>query len=97
MNKIIIHTGTEGYKYWNEILNSFNHKEDNIKTKKDMKCEYCNSPVYKYNCSAVGICYNRAYTGNCKGNTPHFHVKQQGRNELCKCGSGKKFKKCCLK
>lgn len=23
-------------------------------------------------------------------------VKQQGRNEPCQCGSGKKFKKCCL-
>jgi len=22
--------------------------------------------------------------------------KTQGRNELCACGSGKKFKKCCL-
>jgi uncharacterized protein YecA (UPF0149 family) len=22
-------------------------------------------------------------------------IKQQGRNELCQCGSGKKFKKCC--
>ncbi|KKK51472.1 hypothetical protein LCGC14_3114620 [marine sediment metagenome] len=22
--------------------------------------------------------------------------KEQGRNELCSCGSGKKFKKCCL-
>lgn len=22
--------------------------------------------------------------------------KMQGRNELCACGSGKKFKKCCL-
>lgn len=23
-------------------------------------------------------------------------VKPQGRNELCACGSGKKFKKCCI-
>ncbi len=22
--------------------------------------------------------------------------KQQGRNELCNCGSGKKYKKCCM-
>ncbi len=24
-----------------------------------------------------------------------MQAKKQGRNELCKCGSGKKFKKCC--
>lgn len=24
-------------------------------------------------------------------------VRQQGRNETCQCGSGKKFKKCCLR
>ena len=23
-------------------------------------------------------------------------MQKQGRNELCNCGSGKKFKKCCL-
>jgi|TARA_Y100000310_G_scaffold198795_1_gene198767 uncharacterized protein YchJ len=27
----------------------------------------------------------------------HSYKKQQGRNEPCNCGSGKKFKKCCWK
>lgn len=30
-------------------------------------------------------------------NIPVGSEKKQGRNELCACGSGKKFKKCCLK
>ena len=29
--------------------------------------------------------------------TPRVAEKQPGRNDLCPCGSGKKFKKCCLK
>lgn len=28
--------------------------------------------------------------------TARLHAKQAGRNEPCPCGSGKKFKKCCL-
>ena len=27
----------------------------------------------------------------------HHYVEKVGRNEVCPCGSGKKFKKCCLK
>lgn len=31
-----------------------------------------------------------------KGNAPASQLKHLGRNELCPCGSGKKYKKCCL-
>jgi hypothetical protein len=32
-----------------------------------------------------------------KSRTPYIAEKQPGRNEPCPCGSGKKYKKCCLK
>jgi len=34
---------------------------------------------------------------NSNGSQSANHQSQLGRNELCSCGSGKKFKKCCLK
>ncbi|WP_366925853.1 SEC-C metal-binding domain-containing protein [Acinetobacter sp.] len=41
-----------------------------------------------------------AFTGSCTGlsvlkTTPRKIQPQQGRNEKCNCGSGKKFKNCC--
>jgi uncharacterized protein YchJ len=38
-----------------------------------------------------GLSFSKGYQGNMYKATP----KQQGRNEPCNCGSGKKFKKCC--
>lgn len=32
-----------------------------------------------------------------KSHTPWKRTNKQGRNELCQCGSGKKFKNCCNK
>lgn len=33
----------------------------------------------------------------CRGNKPYApKIHKIGRNELCPCGSGKKYKKCCL-
>lgn len=55
-------------------------------------CEIPNKPIYKYGGKSEPICEDCA---NFKG--PPIKVeKVQGRNELCNCGSGKKFKKCCL-
>ncbi len=33
--------------------------------------------------------------GKVISHSEHMEQKEQGRNSLCKCGSGKKFKKCC--
>lgn len=41
----------------------------------------------------------KTYGSNYVKRIPYTEVKnmpkEQGRNELCKCGSGKKYKKCC--
>lgn len=62
-----------------------------------MKCEFCEESAYKTDGNSRSICYNRAYSGRCEGHIPYIAKKEQGRNDLCKCNSGKKFKKCCIK
>lgn len=61
-------------------------------------CEFCGAP-------AVGIreildtplCERRAKTGKCDRGQPVKVLPLPGRNALCLCGSGKKYKNCCLK
>ena len=38
-----------------------------------------------------------AVTGGGKGKTVVHRAEKTGRNDPCPCGSGKKFKKCCLR
>lgn len=59
------------------------------------KCYYCkeHKPIYEYNGSALPICKE------CCNKPVHRFAKAketQGRNEQCACGSGKKYKKCCI-
>jgi hypothetical protein len=61
----------------------------------------CGRPVYKWDGKGVGICRNLANHGACtwegaKGSEPRRVNKPYGRNDLCRCGSGKKYKKCHL-
>ena len=63
-------------------------------------CRFCGLPAYKTDSHGL-ICYNLAMYGDChatgaKGSTPRHVVRKAGRNEPCTCGSGKKFKNCCL-
>ncbi len=60
-------------------------------------CKYCDQPAYKTNGKAETICYNRAFTGSCE--KPNLEIRiadKVGRNEPCPCGSGLKYKKCCI-
>ena len=59
-------------------------------------CKYCDKPVFKTNGKAEPICEKRAYTGKCTGHQPRQVIKLPGRNDKCGCGSGKKFKNCCM-
>lgn len=66
-------------------------------TNKVATCEFCESPAFKSNGKSELICENRANTGSCEGFKPRVVSNQtQRRNEVCSCGSGKKYKKCCL-
>lgn len=59
-------------------------------------CKYCDKPVYKTNGKSEPICYNRAHTGSCEPIKPRRVIQTIRRNDRCPCGSGKKFKKCCM-
>lgn len=52
----------------------------------------CGNPVYKYDSHSRPLCAHHAagYPDPAKA------VKRPGRNDPCTCGSGQKFKKCCL-
>lgn len=72
--------------------------EEIEKLKREGLCKFCDEIAYKSNGKSELICRNRAETGKCEGHLPYVHKKQpQQRNDLCECGSGKKFKKCCIK
>ena len=60
-------------------------------------CSFCNSVALKTNGRSEYECANRADTGTCEGLKPRVitHPPQR-RNELCKCGSGIKYKNCCI-
>lgn len=58
-------------------------------------CHYClkEKQVYKYGGKSEPICYDCCFPKQ----TPIVHnLPKQGRNAACPCGSGKKYKKCCL-
>jgi uncharacterized protein YecA (UPF0149 family) len=40
--------------------------------------------------------HHHHHDGDCCGGTPHVNSNKVGRNDLCHCGSGKKYKKCCI-
>ena len=59
-------------------------------------CAVCGKyvPIYKYGGDSQPLCYKCANRG-CEQ-----IVRKEpkiGRNEPCPCGSGKKYKKCCIK
>ena len=64
-------------------------------------CDFCCSPGFKTNGASELICESRARTGSC-GLIKHREPTQMrsadktGRNDACPCGSGKKYKKCCI-
>ena len=62
------------------------------------KCVYCgDTDIYKYGSNSNPICYKCANGGG-RYNPPYIREKKKiGRNELCSCGSDKKYKKCCGK
>jgi len=68
----------------------------------EQTCNYCDDPTYKTNGNSEAICESRAYHGRCgvgesaKKRMPAVKVITQGRNEKCNCGSGGKFKNCCI-
>lgn len=64
----------------------------------DATCDYCHKEIaIKTNGLGKFECFNRANSGSCEGFKPRKVIKEQGRNELCNCGSGKKYKHCCAK
>jgi hypothetical protein len=65
------------------------------------KCYQCGGTAYKTDGQSKTLCENLANYGQCKyeggkGSTPRTVNKPYGRNDLCPCGSGKKYKKCHL-
>lgn len=60
-------------------------------------CKYCGAEGYKTNGLSEVICEKRAFNGKCTGFNPRKVIPLPGRNDLCPCGSGKKYKKCCIK
>lgn len=58
------------------------------------KCAYCdrNYPILKTGSKSENICTKCAE----ETHPPRKVKKTQKRNDLCNCGSGKKFKRCCL-
>lgn len=62
--------------------------------KRPAKCSQCNKPWYKI----IGdkpYCRKHAKLKTAKGK-PLMLEKKRHRNEPCPCGSGKKFKTCCI-
>lgn len=61
------------------------------------KCKYCDSPVYGQNEMSEPICRKRFMKGKCSSQKPIVNGgRKVGRNDKCPCGSGKKFKQCCI-
>jgi len=60
------------------------------------KCTYCDrTDIYKYGGKSQPICYACANGGG-KYNPPYIRPVKIGRNEICPCGSSKKYKNCCI-
>jgi uncharacterized protein YchJ len=65
------------------------------------QCKYCGNIAYKTNGKSELICYDRAVYGECEQELMKQEPivnegKKVGRNDKCPCGSGKKFKRCCI-
>jgi len=56
---------------------------------------YCFSDAYRRDSTASGL-HDDEWTSDVPGETFHREAPKVGRNDLCPCGSGRKFKKCCL-
>jgi len=64
-------------------------------------CFKCGGAGYKTDGKSRVLCFNLAMYGDCHGEglpgePPRKVVQPPGRNELCPCGSGRKYKKCCM-
>lgn len=59
-------------------------------------CKYCGDFAFKTNGNAELICESRAYHGKCKKDRESAKSEKIGRNNPCPCGSGSKYKHCCL-
>jgi uncharacterized protein YecA (UPF0149 family) len=40
--------------------------------------------------------HEHRHDGDCCNEEPYINTNKTGRNDPCHCGSGKKYKKCCL-
>jgi preprotein translocase subunit SecA len=76
--------------------------EEMEEIRENKECYYCGSNnIYKYggcdeNGDAMALCYKCANGGG-MAHPPYVRgYKKIGRNEPCHCGSGRKYKKCCL-
>lgn len=59
-------------------------------------CYRCGGPGYKTDGQGRVLCESLAFRGSCEDLKPRQVTKEPGRNDPCSCGSGRKFKKCCL-
>ncbi|MCB2353007.1 SEC-C metal-binding domain-containing protein [Clostridium estertheticum] len=69
--------------YMNDILKSFKKEEKQIR--RNLNKRYRDMKV-------IG---KRLYNENKMNTVPRISTAQVGRNDVCPCGSGKKYKKCC--
>lgn len=61
-------------------------------------CKFCGAPaVGVHEILSTPICERRAKNGKCDLGQTVKVLPLPGRNEICLCGSGKKYKNCCLK
>jgi hypothetical protein len=60
-------------------------------------CKFCGNEGFKTDGLSQILCRNRAFTGKCQGLAPRVAEPKHGRNIVCGCGSGKKYKNCCGK
>lgn len=68
--------------------------DGNLLGVKGKQCNYCEIPI-----SEIGRLkeLNVEYTKSRIVSFQHQNYRKVGRNDLCPCGSGKKYKKCCMK
>lgn len=71
--------------------------KDFVKSEKFSDCFACHNPITEKK-DAVMAKYGEYVCLKCfiKMTTPIRVMSKLGRNDLCDCGSGKKYKRCCL-
>lgn len=62
-----------------------------------VKCEYCGKRGYNVDIYGHVICKHCIIEKNPEYFIPLKKNFVPGRNDLCLCGSGKKYKRCCIK